>query len=200
MKFEEPYFKSLNYTDYLDRKDKYLKSAQELRDLLKSFNLINKKTSIMDYGCAVGFLMEGFHSLGYKKIYGYDISKWATREAKNKGLKILKKIEPRFFNIMICLDVLEHMTDRQIEEVFENYKSDILIVRIPCSIDGKEFALEVSKHDKTHVNCKTKLEWAKLLSSLGYHTILPLNLLTIYDTPGVKCALCLKPNSSYLSQ
>lgn len=192
MKYNKQYFKKLNYSGYLFRRDSYLKLAEELCELLNKLSLINQTSTIMDYGCGVGFLLEGFRELGYKSIYGYDISEWASEQAKRKGLKMLKNINRKFFNIIICLDVLEHMRDRDISTVFGNYKSDILIVRIPCSLDGKHFALEVSNKDPTHINCKKKEGWVTLLHQIGYATILPLSLFTIYDTPGVMCALCLK--------
>jgi cyclopropane fatty-acyl-phospholipid synthase-like methyltransferase len=166
--------------------------------MLDKLRLVSKKDTILDYGCAVGFLMEGFRELGYKNVYGYDISDWAVAQAKNKGLNILNKVKKRAFDVIICLDVLEHMSDHEIHRVFAQYRSDIMIVRIPCSTDGKQFVLEVSNRDQTHINRKTKGDWTRLINDLGYGTVLPLNLLTIYDTPGVMCALCLKPGSQFL--
>lgn len=197
MKYNESYFKSLNYTNYLSRRDRYLKSAFEIHELLDKLQLINKESSIMDYGCAVGFLMEGFLELGYKNVYGVDISNWAVSQARKKGLKVVKNITKAFFNMIVCLDVLEHMSDKDIYRVFAKYQSEILIVRIPCSVDGKKFVLDVSNEDKTHINLKTKESWVKLLADLGYLTIIPLNLLTIYDTTGVMCALCLRAGSYF---
>ncbi len=197
-KYDKSYFKSLNYTDYLSRRDRYLKLAQEIHELLGSrLRLFNKTSVLMDYGCAVGFLMEGFNELGYKNVYGYDISKWATSQAEIKGLKILNKVERKAFDIIICLDVLEHMRDEEIYQTFKEYQSNIMLARIPCSTDGKRFVLDVSNRDKTHINMKTKVGWVKLLNRLGYTTILPLNLMTIYDTPGVMCALCLKSKNFF---
>ena len=197
MKYDKQYFKSLNYTNYLGRRDRYLKLAFELHELLNKFHLIDKESTILDYGCAVGFLMEGFHELGYKNVFGYDISQWAATQAKNKDLKILSKIKRESFNMIICLDVLEHMPDEEIHQTFALYQSQIMIVRIPCSIDGKRFVFDISNQDQTHINRKAKAAWVKLLSQVGYETILPLNLLTIYDTPGVMSALCLKPGHHF---
>lgn len=197
MKYDKHYFTSLNYSDYLQRRDQYLKLAFELHELLSKLRLIDRKTTILDYGCAVGFLIEGFKELGYEKVYGFDVSRWAISQAKKKGLKILSKIEKKSFDIIICLDVLEHMADKDIYRVFTLFNSEIIIVRIPCSTDGKRFVLEVSNQDQTHINCKSKKDWVKVIKKLGYQTILPINLLTIYDTSGVMCALCLKSGSRF---
>lgn len=198
MIYDENYYKNINYTDYIYRRDRYLRLAKEIHELMDSkLRLINEKSKIMDYGCAVGFLMEGFKELGYRNVYGYDISEWAVKKAKSKGLNILDTINKRTFNVVVCLDVLEHMTDRQIYKVFKSYKSDIIIARIPCSNDGKKFILEISNRDPTHINYKSKDKWTKLINKLGYTTILPLNLFTIYDTPGVMCTLGLKSGVYY---
>ena len=114
MKYNEDYFKKLNYTDYLYRRDRYLRLASELHELLDKLRLVHDNVKILDFGCAVGFLMEGFRELGYKEIYGWDISSWAVSKAQEKGLNILKKIEELSFDIIICLDVLEHMADQEI--------------------------------------------------------------------------------------
>lgn len=51
--YEEEYYNSLNYTDYLGRKDKYYNSAKEMAGLLESIGLLNNNSSILDYGCFV---------------------------------------------------------------------------------------------------------------------------------------------------
>src|SRR5258708_11963454 len=85
MRYDEHYFKSLNYTHYLERRDRYLKAALEFHELFDKLRLTDKKGKILDYGCAVGFLMEGFRELGYKNVYGYDLSKSAVMQAEKKG-------------------------------------------------------------------------------------------------------------------
>lgn len=199
MKYDKNYFKHLNYTDYLERRERYLNHAKEIHETLSKLRLINMESKILDYGCAVGFLMEGFKELGYTNVYGYDVSKWAVKQAKNKGLNILSSLKDKSFDIVICLDVLEHMSDNEIKKVFKQFNSKVIILRIPCSNDGKKFVLNVSNRDPSHINLKNKEGWLKLLNKLEYTTIFPLNLFTIYDSPGVMCALGLKPSSYFNS-
>lgn len=188
--YNEEYYKSLNYADYLSRGRRYTKTAEEITSLLNSLNLLYKGASILDYGCAVGFLTKSLYDLGYKS-YGYDISSWAVKEAKKLGVTVIDKPEG-LYDCVFYLDVLEHMTDENIEEVFSNIKTKSCVVRIPCSTDGgNTFHLDVSNKDKTHINCKDKKGWMSLFSSLGVIKILNLNTLTIYDSPGVYCALLL---------
>ena len=197
MKYGEKYFKHLNYANYLERRDRYINHAKELHEFLGRLGLINKNSKILDYGCAVGFLMEGFRELGYRNVFGYDISEWAVKQAKSKGLNLIDNLKRQSFNIIVFLDVLEHMTDSEINKLFNKVKADVAIIRIPCTKDGKSFVLNVSNRDLTHINHKTKNGWIKLLYESGYTTLMPLNLFTIYDTPGVFCALGLKSKSYF---
>lgn len=197
IKYDEEYYKTVNYVDYMTRGERYAKTAFELADLLTKLNLINRSSQILDYGCAVGFLVNGFHKIGYEETYGYDISEWAKNQAKElvgeHGIINDLKQFPLKIDIIISLDVFEHMTDKEIAAVFQTVKSDVLIVRIPVSTDnGKSFHLEVSNKDKTHINCKTKEKWIRFLKQFGYKNCFKLNLLTIYDSDGVFCGLFTK--------
>jgi 2-polyprenyl-3-methyl-5-hydroxy-6-metoxy-1,4-benzoquinol methylase len=190
------YYKSSNYADYLERADRYKKTAYELVDLLRKLGLIDKESWIVDFGCAVGFLLEGFDDLGYRQIGGYDVSDWAIAEGRARGNDIYKWDETVRHtvgtDILTALDVFEHMEDDEIRRVLKVLSPKCMILRIPTSVDGgKTFALEVSRQDPTHINCKTKEQWIEFFRKEGFGTFLRLNLFTIYDTPGVTCLLCL---------
>jgi len=188
-KFEEQYFKNLNYSNYLERYGRYLKMAEELDFYLTKFGILSKSTKILDYGCSVGFLIKAFKKLGYKKIFGFDISNWAIKIAKKNKCKILKDFKGSY-DLGIFLDVFEHMDDREIKKVFKKAKFKRLLVRIPCADkNSNKFYLKVSRIDKTHINCKNKDSWISLFKSFGYKSFLKLNLNSIYDSKGCLCLL-----------
>jgi SAM-dependent methyltransferase len=193
VEYDENYFKQLNYVDYLSRRSRYFSLSRELTGLLSNLGLVSVSSRIMDYGCALGFLMEGLEHLGYRNVCGYDISSWAREQAKRNDLNVYGEVSKLDFDIIFCLDVLEHMTESQIDEMFSFYNANVLVARIPCSTnDGKSFHLDVSNTDKTHINCMEKPDWINLLSRYGYNVFLPLHLYTIYDSPGVMCFVALK--------
>ena len=193
MKFDKEYFITINYTDYLDRYDRYEKLAIDVTDLLSKISLLDEKTKILDYGCAVGLLVEALTNIGYKDSYGYDISEWATSQARKRKLNILDDVNKDDYDVTFCLDVLEHMYDDDISKFLKDYSSDVLVLRIPVSTDGGEtFHLSISKRDPTHINCKTKQQWMDIFRKYGYATFLNLNLYAIYDTPGVWSTVCLR--------
>lgn len=185
--FDEEYFASGNYVDYLERQGRYEKLAEDILSLYNSINLIAPHDSILDYGCATGFLLNGLHKQGFCNTHGYDISEWALSRVQPEH-QIIELNEKQAFDHCFCLDVLEHMTDQEIKFTFSKLTAFILTVRIPCSLDGKKFHLAPSRADETHINCKTREEWTNLLGLLGYELMFTLNLAQIYDSDGVFCA------------
>jgi hypothetical protein len=192
-KFTEEYYKSNNYVDYLSKKERYVKTAEEIYQTFGKFKIIDQSSSILDYGCSLGFLIKGFEKIGFKNIYGYDISEWAISKAKELDCKIIERVEGTF-DLGIFLDVLEHMTDDQIKVVFESIYFDKILVRIPCSIDDipDKFFLEVSRKDETHINCKPPAQWIKIFNEIGFRNYHRLNMSTIYDSDGCFCALFIR--------
>lgn len=185
MSFKEDYYKSLNYTNYLDREDRYVKLAYELITYLERENLISKNTKMLDYGCAVGFLINGIKKQQYD-CFGYDISDWAKEESLRRfGINFIDSVVNKF-DLMFCLDVFEHMTDDQIKNCLDMFNPDILIVRIPCAnFNESDYYLQISRNDPTHINCKDKNQWIDFFKKFGYSKFKKLDLLTIYDSVGV---------------
>lgn len=194
MKFEKSYFKGgveSNYTDY------ELKRYPILCEELISAVNIQKKDKILDIGCATGALLWEFKKKGYTKIKGTDISMWAINIGR-KRFKMKKILEhynrnlltEQKWNIIIMLDVLEHMDSDEIHRIFEhleqNRNNRKIIVRIPVSAkEGEDFALEISKRDKTHIQVHSKEWWENLFNKYGYrleHRFIKSN---IYDSEGV---------------
>lgn len=195
--YGKDYYTQQNYVDYLGRGEKYVKLAGEINNLLKSLDL--NKTPMLDYGCAVGFLIEGLIKQGYsvEDIFGYDISDYAHATCLEKGLRMLTTKDPinnRKFGVTFLLDVLEHMEPFQVCYLLENLKTDTIVFRIPVPAEEfGDYVLECSRLDKTHVIRWTKETWTQFFEDYGYK-ILRLNLNTIYDSTGVFCGIALKMN------
>jgi len=188
--FDEQYYRSNNYVDYLSKRERYVKTAEEIQQVFHKFSMIDTESTILDYGCSLGFLIKGFEKAGFKNVSGYDVSEWAVEQARNNGCDILDHAQGTF-DLGIFLDVLEHMTDQQIADLFSQLKLDKVLVRIPCAVAEQpdRFHLEVSRRDVTHINCKTDQDWIAVFKSLGYSNCFRINMSTIYDSPGCFCCL-----------
>lgn len=180
--YGEKYFRSRNYADYWQREERYHQMAQELHRFLMSVGYRNHEL-ILDFGCAFGYVVGGLIEAGCNAV-GYEISEFAIQQAITRRIPISKAICK--CTVLVALDVFEHMSDDAILRAIGSSDPDILVLRIPVSMDGKKFALEISRRDPTHSNRKTKPDWVKFMRNLNY-VVRPLRLFTIYDTPGVAC-------------
>ncbi|NMC98457.1 MAG: class I SAM-dependent methyltransferase [Bacteroidales bacterium] len=78
---------------------------------------ISQKNRILDVGCALGDSLDQAKKLGWKKLYGVEISKYASLKAKEKGFLIkncsLKDAAypKNFFDAITIQDVIEHVND-----------------------------------------------------------------------------------------
>lgn len=195
--YTKQYYETSNYANYSERGERYCKLAKETTTLLESLSILDKDSNIIDFGCATGHLIFGLKNLNYKNIFGVEISDWAREQCLNNNFSVVSSINEIEHNlnnktIIYVLDVLEHMTDAECGDFFEKTKNCSIVLRIPvASSTGENFALEVSRKDPTHINCKTKKEWSDfILNFRDTNTkILRLNLNTIYDSLGVMSVL-----------
>jgi hypothetical protein len=188
--FNEDYYKSGNYTDYLQRKGRYVKLGESVIDLLDKLNLA--KGPILDFGCAVGFLMEGLVEKGFE-VDGVEISEWASSQAKQKGLNVTSS--PNFdkeYAVTFALDVLEHMQVEDMNEMISKLKTETLVFRMPVVREGDDdYYLHCARRDPSHIIRWTKQGWKDFFSKKGYLP-LDLNLPTIYDSVGVYSGIAIK--------
>lgn len=153
-------------------------------------------SEILDFGCAVGFLVDAFNGLGYF-CRGYDKSSWAVEYGTKMNVQNLTTDYNDSVKAWWCgrrmtlaLDVFEHMTPVEVRKVLLDVNTTYLTVRIPvCANDGEDFVLPVSRNDPTHITCMSKDSWKLLLSECGFHVVTLLSLNTIWDSPGVLSAI-----------
>lgn len=194
--FTSEYYKSVNYVDYLDRGDRYDRIVNELLDLLQKINLIDlqdKTKYILDFGCAVGHVLNALEKRNLRKAYGVDISEWALEYAWEKGLAVQKEVSwHEYHSLVFALDVFEHMPLDDLNAFFEQIKTDSVVFKVPvCKNSGEDYVLQVSRNDPTHVIRWTKNEWKSFFTEHGYFT-LDLNLYTIYNSEGVYTGLAIR--------
>lgn len=191
MIYDEEYYKTLNYSNYSSRQDRYLKLAEETVYLLKQLKLIKNKP-VLDFGCATGFLTKGL--LDEKlDAYGYDISEWAISQAINLvGSRASTELVSRDYGTVYFLDVLEHIHVQELDRIFSTLSFDSFVFRIPVSATlGGKYILDISEKDRTHIVRWTKDKWKEFFMGHGYK-VLHINLSTIYDSAGVFCGIGIK--------
>lgn len=197
--FNEEYYKSVNYTDYLERHTKYRKLAASIYCEFNKYNMLTPDvySDYLDYGCATGMLLHHLQKMlpSSYRCYGFDISDWAIENNIADDVSVsqtLDYITTRSYAVTTALDVFEHMFDDEVTEVLKELVTELLIVRIPVKShpQATDFHLEVSRRDKSHVNCKTKGQWIDFIENFGYTFKNTLDYEgVIYDAPGCFCGV-----------
>jgi len=144
---------------------------------------IKKYHSILDFGCAKGFLVKAFRGL-YRNCYGVDISEYAIEncglDIKNFIVKInssddLKKLpfNIKRFNFLLAKDVLEHVPYNDIDNTLKNIQklSDCSFFIIPLG-DGEKYYIKSYEFDNTHIIRENEKWWTDKIKQSGYKNVL----------------------------
>lgn len=186
--YEKSYYTTGNYIDYLSREDKYKLLAKDIVTILKNF----KTKNILDFGCGVGYLVKYLKLFNFDCV-GYDCSKWALEHGKRYITHAITddcNVLYQKYDTTIALDVFEHNTIEDIIYILGILKTKYLIVRIPVADYGqKNFYLEKSKFDKTHITCMDKEGWLKLFENCNFTKLSIIKEKTIWDSRGVLCCV-----------
>lgn len=138
-------------------------------NLFKAFaeridNEINPR-SVLDAGCAMGFLVEGLRQRGVEAwgvdISSYAISKVAPEIQEYCWLGSVIDPFPRKFDLIVNIEVLEHLPMEESEKAVSNlcqYSDDILFSSTPN--DYKEVS---------HFNVQPPEYWAELFAREGFY-------------------------------
>lgn len=194
--FDKDYFidsEISNYQNYLNKKYEGLTN-----DLITHFEM-KPSDIIIDFGCGTGAVVFEFVKRGYIFIRGTDISHWAI-ETGRQLFKLNDEIVHYNRNLLegkkeyvLCLDVLEHLPEYEIDLVLQLAKKDLyksFIMRVPVSIkEGKTYFFECSRVDKTHLQCWTREKWIQKMIEHKYTYVEDLHLKHIYSSEGVFCGV-----------
>jgi len=131
--------------------------------------------SVIDFGCAKGFLVHALNLLG-KNAIGVDISEYALQhclpQVKDKVYLLDKPLSEMGLkaDLLIAKDVLEHIPEENIDEVLlEFYKvCNQAFLVIPLG-DNDLFRIREYEIDKTHVTRKDEEWWFNKIKKAGFN-------------------------------
>lgn len=121
--------------------------------------------SALDAGCAMGFLIEALRKRGIE-AFGVDISEYAVANIPPEirpycWVGSVTEPFPRHYDLIVCIEVLEHLLPMEAEQAVENFcrhAEDVLFSSTPT--DFKE---------PSHVNVQPPEYWAELFSRYGFY-------------------------------
>ncbi len=201
--YDEDYFingkqsgKSL-YENYrwLPKETKFMANA------IAEYLSLNRGDRILDYGCARGYLVKAFRSLGFK-AFGCDISEYAISNCHPEVSDYLSLVDEEIsfsklpydfqsrFDFLISKDMLEHIPKNQIKTLIKSFRkmSNRLYAVVPLGDHGI-YRIEDYELDQSHVIAEDEVWWADLFKECGYS-----NIEFSFSVKGVKeAALSLHP-------
>ena len=129
---------------------------------------IKRGETILDYGCAKGYLVKALRWLG-RDAWGYDISQYAIDHADPE----IKNYVSAYHNgheaakYIIMKDILEHLNESDIIRLLRSIKSDTIFAVIPLG-DGEKFNIPQFEQDITHVTRQTESWWCQIFRHGGW--------------------------------
>lgn len=128
-----------------------------------------KNETILDYGCAKGYLVKAMRLLG-KNAYGYDVSEYALNCADSEIRKYISSDFPnKHYDLVISKDVFEHIPYENIDEVITKLRKicDKMFVVVPLGEYGK-FNIPSYELDKTHIIRESLDWWENIFKKNGF--------------------------------
>lgn len=167
--YDEDYFirgkesgKSL-YTDYRWLPDLTLPMAQAIATHLE----IPRGDSVLDFGCARGYLVKALKILGYK-ARGYDVSQWVIDHCDPDVAGLVSSDYPKgVFDWVLAKDVLEHIDTDALAETVHRLAASVrkgLFIVVPLSPKyGEKYVVPEYEQDVTHQIRMSLADWAFLV-------------------------------------
>lgn len=149
---ERPYERDPHWLEFFSR------VAQRIADEIQP-------GTVLDAGCAMGFLVEALRERGVEAM-GVDVSPFALTNVSDAArphcwLGSLTDALPHRFDLIVCIEVLEHLTADDARVAIERLctaTDDVLMSSTP--FDYK---------DATHENVRPPDYWAALFARHGFH-------------------------------
>jgi len=144
---------------------------------------INRDSTVLDYGCARGYLVKALRLLK-RQAYGCDISSYAIEHCDDAVKDYVFKCAPAniyeisyqmrtaMIDYIISKDVLEHVDYQVIrpllKEMALHCKKAFFVIPLG---DGKKYNVPAYELDSTHIIREDSIWWRKLFMDAGFEVL-----------------------------
>ncbi|MDD5147739.1 MAG: class I SAM-dependent methyltransferase [Candidatus Daviesbacteria bacterium] len=163
--------------DYFEGKNKIAyDSYQQAGGLLNTFatwtNELFKPASVLDVGCAYGFVVKRFQDLGIPAT-GIEYSPYAVSQAVCQNVfggdvRDLSRFKNNSFDLVLGTELLEHIPEDDVfKAVKELYRvSKHFVFLLICTANSDHIESRGGKGDPSHITLKPRWWWESLFHRL----------------------------------
>lgn len=130
-------------------------------------------TTVLDLGCARGFMVKALQREG-KYAIGIDFSRYAVDTCDKEVIgsvlwgDITRTIALPETDLVLCLDVMEHIAENKIEQTLDNiFSTKAEYIMFNIGLAGQDEAVL----DKSHVTLKSREWWLDRLNREGHDVL-----------------------------
>jgi cyclopropane fatty-acyl-phospholipid synthase-like methyltransferase len=178
--FGESYFDggddSAAYQKYI-YDGRYKQAAQRAKD----FFSLDLNSSILEFGCAKGYILSELRDLGFIRLKGIEISEYAVLNAHPTvkdclhlgGVDALRRLNCKF-DFIFSKEVLPHLSESDLSYFLYElryciHKNTSIYFEIQVA-QSDEARLKINRFDPTHRILWSADKWRQVLVSLPYST------------------------------
>jgi len=173
--YNQDYFEGKNKVAY----DSYAKAGGLLITFANWTNELFKPDSVLDVGCAYGFVVKRFQELGVPatgvEYSPYAVSRAVTQEIIEGDVRDLSRFKKNSFDLVMGTELLEHIPENDlIKAVKEMYRvSKRFVFLLICTAGSDHIESRDGKGDPSHITMKTRDWWESLFHRLDLKRDLP---------------------------
>ena len=165
--YDKEYFEKHYNPPYKRGEARWLDFFNQIADqLVRSL----KPRTMLDVGCAIGFLVEALWRRGVR-AYGIDLSEYAIHQVPEnlKGFCAVKSVLeplpesfPLTYDLITCIEVLEHLSQNEGQIAVKNMASKTRCILFSSTpLDDLD--------EPTHVNVRPVIYWLQSFAEVGFY-------------------------------
>jgi len=166
--YNKDYFEGKNQIAY----DSYARADGLLNTFATWTNELFKPESVLDVGCAYGFVVKRFQELGVPatgvEYSPYAVSRAVTQEIIEGDVRDLSKFKDNSFDLVIGTELLEHIPEddlfKAVKELHRVTKRWVFL--LICTAGSDHIESRGGKGDPSHITMKPRWWWESLFHRL----------------------------------
>lgn len=163
------YMPTRSYEEAITLVENFDLKQEEYTPLMSGgLTLKTKSKTVLDLGCAKGFLVHALNQLGIL-AFGEDISEYAILNCKQTVWERLSLPTNEHYGFIICKDMMEHISEKEVLNTLTSIRK-----RCQCALfviplgDDDRFRIREYEIDVTHVTKKDEDWWIDILREAGF--------------------------------